>query len=539
MSDIRCPKCGEIFQVDESGYQKIVQQVRDTLFCEELAKREKELSEKQDSALELELSKRENEKIQALSEKDSLIQEREKEIERLKAELGSQEAEAKVSVAEVSKNMQKDIAEKEATITRLQEELKAKDREHQLKLEVELKELNAKLDASESQTKLDVAKVKEDMQKDIAGKDAIITKLQEELKAKEMEHQLKLDMELKELNAKLAESESQKQLELANLRNTTRDELEIQNLEIFRLKSEIDNKESAFKIKENALKESYNEQLKQKNELIEYYKDFKARQSTKMIGESLEQHCLNEFNKLRMTAFPNAYFDKDNDARTGSKGDFIYREFSEDGTEFISIMFEMKNEADFTATKHKNEDFFKELDKDRTEKGCEYAILVSMLEKDNDYYNNGIVDVSYRYPKMYVIRPQFFIPMITLLRGAAINSLKYMQELIEVKNQQTDIRHFEENMNAFKSSFSRNYELANKKFSVAIAEIDKTIEHLEKTKEALLASGKQLRIANDKVDDLSIKKLTKNAPSVRKMFDELHNGVQMRIVDKTDEFDEE
>ncbi|MBR3992721.1 MAG: DUF2130 domain-containing protein, partial [Anaerotignum sp.] len=261
--------------------------------------------------------------------------------------------------------------------------------------------------------------------------------------------------------------------------------------------------------------------LKLKDEQIEYYKDFKARQSTKMIGESLEQHCLVQFNSLRMTAFPNAYFEKDNDARTGSKGDFIYRECSDDGTEFISIMFEMKNEADTTATKHKNEDFFKELDKDRNEKGCEYAILVSLLEIDNDLYNNGIVDVSYKYPKMYVIRPQFFIPMITLLRNAAKNSLQYQQELQIVRNQQVDILHFEENMNAFKDGFARNYRLASDKFAVAIKEIDKTIEHLQKTKAALISSEDNLRLANKKADELSIKKLTKNAPSVKAMFDDL------------------
>ena len=262
--------------------------------------------------------------------------------------------------------------------------------------------------------------------------------------------------------------------------------------------------------------------LRLKDEQIEYYKDFKARQSTKMIGESLEQHCLTQFNSIRMTAFPNAYFEKDNDAKTGSKGDFIYRECGEDGTEFISIMFEMKNEADTTATKHKNEDFFKELDKDRKEKACEYAILVSLLEVDNELYNNGIVDVSYKYPKMYVIRPQFFIPIITLLRNAAQNSLHYRQELQMVRNQQVDILHFEDNMNAFKEGFARNYRLASEKFTAAIEEIDKTIDHLQKTKAALLSSENNLRLANNKADELSIKRLTKNAPTVKAMFDDLH-----------------
>ena len=242
-----------------------------------------------------------------------------------------------------------------------------------------------------------------------------------------------------------------------------------------------------------------------------------------MIGESLEQHCLNQFNSLRMTAFPTAYFEKDNDIKTGSKGDFIFRE-NADGTEFISIMFEMKNEMDETATKHKNEDFFKELDRDRREKGCEYAVLVSLLEIDNDLYNNGIVDVSYKYEKMYVIRPQFFIPMITLLRNAALNSLKYRQELVLARHQQIDISHFEENMNAFKDGFARNYRIASEKFKTAIEEIDKTISHLQKTKDALLSSENQLRLANNKAEDLSIKKLTKDAPTVKKMFDEVNNN---------------
>ena len=240
-----------------------------------------------------------------------------------------------------------------------------------------------------------------------------------------------------------------------------------------------------------------------------------------MVGESLEQHCLTQFNQIRMTAFPTAYFEKDNDASDGTKGDFIFRESSEDGTEFISIMFEMKNEMDTTATKHKNEDFFDKLDKDRKKKNCEYAVLVSLLEIDNELYNNGIVDVSYRYPKMYVIRPQFFIPMITLLRNAALNSLKYQRELQVVRNQQLDITHFEENLLDFRDKFGRNYELASRRFEEAIAEIDKSIKQLEKVKAALTSSENQLRLANDKAQDLSIKKLTKNAPSVRAMFDEL------------------
>ena len=250
----------------------------------------------------------------------------------------------------------------------------------------------------------------------------------------------------------------------------------------------------------------------------------KAKLSTKMVGESLEQHCMTEFNRIRMTAFPNAYFEMDNDARTGSKGDFIFRECDERGNEIISIMFEMKNENETTASKHKNEDFLKELDKDRREKKCEYAVLVSLLEADDEYYNTGIVDVSYRYEKMYVIRPQFFIQIITLLRNAAMNSLKYKAELAIVREQNIDITHFEENMEAFKTAFARNYELASRKFQSAIEEIDKTIAHLQRTKEALLSSENNLRLANDKAEDLTIKKLTRGNPTMRAKFDELEKA---------------
>ena len=340
------------------------------------------------------------------------------------------------------------------------------------------------------------------------------------------------------VKAQLANSESEKKLavteavqekaqELAD-KNTAYIELQGKfDAEVAKLKGEITSKSSEAELKEKSLKEHYAELLKEKDEQIDYYKDFKARQSTKMVGESLEQHCQNQFNAIRMTAFPAAYFEKDNKvSETNSKGDFIFRDY-QDGQEFISIMFEMKNEMDTTASKHKNEDFFKELDKDRNEKGCEYAMLVSLLEADNDLYNNGIVDVSYKYPKMYVIRPQFFIPMITLLRNAALNSLEYQKELAVVRNQQLDLYNFESNMQEFKDAFGKNYRLASEKFQTAIEEIDKTIEHLEKVKKNLLSSENNLRLANNKAEDLSIKKLTKNAPSVKQMFDDLNNGKEL------------
>lgn len=331
----------------------------------------------------------------------------------------------------------------------------------------------------------------------------------------------KKDRMIEQLKMQIAGEKTERELAVSKAVQKKEKELSEKQTEITKLKGQISNTEAQSKLKEQSLKEQYEDRLKLKDEQIEYYKDFKARQSTKMVGESLEQHCMNQFNSIRMTAFPNAYFEKDNDVRSGSKGDFIFREAGADGTEFISIMFEMKNEMDETATKHKNEDFFKELDKDRRQKNCEYAVLVSLLEIDNELYNNGIVDVSYMYEKMYVIRPQFFIPMITLLRNAALNSLQYKQELQVVKNQQIDILHFEENMNAFKEGFARNYRIASDRFKTAIDEIDKTITHLQKTKDALLSSENNLRLANNKADDLSIKKLTKNAPAVREMFEEL------------------
>lgn len=393
MQEIKCPKCGEAFVVDESGYAAIVKQVRDREFEKELSQREAIFNTEKQNAVEIAVTK-------ARAEKDRELAAKETEIARLKGEL-------------------------------------------------ELGKTGA----------------------DLAVKNAVQEK---ETKIFELENKLKLEMSEREL-------------------------------------------------KEKSLSEKHADELRRKDEEIAYYKDFKTRQSTKMIGESLEQHCEIEFNKLRATGFQNAYFEKDNDSRTGSKGDFIYREKSEGGVEFISIMFEMKNEMDTTATKHKNEDFFKELDKDRREKKCEYAVLVTMLEADNELYNTGIVDVSHKYPKMYVIRPQFFIPLITILRNAALNSLKYRTELEDIRNQNIDIAHFEEDINDFKDKFSRNFRLASEKFRKAIEEIDKTIDHLQKTKEALLSSENNLRLANSKAEDLTIKRLTKNNPTMAAKFEELKN----------------
>lgn len=322
-------------------------------------------------------------------------------------------------------------------------------------------------------------------------------------------------MKIQQLQAQLKAKDTEKELAVQRA-------VSAKDKEIVALNAEIKNAENEHQLQKDTLRRTYEDRLKQKDEMIDYYKDFKARQSTKMVGESLEQHCEIEFNKLRATGFKNAYFEKDNDARSGSKGDYIYRETDEDGVEIISIMFEMKNEMDQTATKHKNEDFLKELDKDRNEKKCEYAVLVSLLEADSELYNTGIVDVSHRYPKMYVIRPQFFIPMITLLRNAALNALAYRQELAAVRSQNIDITHFEENLMDFKDKFSYNFNQAHKRFMEAIDEIDKSITHLQKIKEALTKSDNQLRLANNKVEDVSIKKLTKGNPTMQEKFARLH-----------------
>lgn len=409
MQEIKCPKCGEIFQVDESGYSAIVKQVRDKEFSKEIQNREAQFESEKESAIQL------------------------------------------------------------------------------AKLEAE-KMFNEKLNKKENELS---------------------------------EVEVKKDKEIAELKNKLATFDKDKELEINKLITKLNTELSEKDSHIATLKGEKALTEKECQLKEQSLKEQYEEKLRFKEEEIARYKDFKSKLSTKMVGESLEQHCEIEFNQLRATGFKNAYFEKDNDAKTGSKGDYIYRDKNAEGIEFISIMFEMKNEMDTTSTKKKNEDFLKELDKDRREKNCEYAILVSLLEPESELYNSGIVDMSHRYPKMYVIRPQFFIPIITLLRNAASNSLEYKRELEIIKAQNVDVSNFEAEMNDFKDKFSRNFRLASEKFQKAIEEIDKTIDHLQKTKEALLSSENNLRLANSKAEDLSIKRLTKNNPTMAAKFEEL------------------
>lgn len=342
----------------------------------------------------------------------------------------------------------------------------------------------------------------------------------ESLNDKEVEN---LKSQIASLKNDLAKAELVKELAVKEAKENAKDELHKKEEEIITLKGKVETSKTDAELQVKSLKENYDALIKSKDAQIDFYKDLKTKMSTKLVGESLEQHCQNEFNRIRMSAFPKAYFEKDNkvSAESGSKGDFIFKDFMEDGTPFISIMFEMKNENDQTATKHKNADFFKELDKDRKEKGCEYAVLVSLLESDSELYNAGIVDVSYEYEKMYVVRPQCFIPIITLLRNAALNSVSYQRQLVEIKNQNLDITHFEDDLKDFQEKFQKNYDLASDRFTKAIEEIDKTIDHLNKVKEGLIGSERNLRLANDKAQDLSIKKLTRNNPTMKEKFAKL------------------
>jgi len=386
-------------------------------------------------------------------------------------------------------------------------------RDHQFE-----KELHDRLKMAEKEkedaVKIAEANIKNELQKYLSKKEIEIAELKAANERTLVEQMSRKDVEIAEMKSKIESAEVKRKLavtEAVTLLEKERDGY----------KGKLENKEQEMKLREVSLKDKYENELKMKDELIERHKDMKLKLSTKMVGETLEQHCEIEFNKLRATAFQSAYFEKDNNSKSGSKGDYIYRETDEAGNEIISIMFEMKNECDETATKKKNEDFLKELDKDRREKGCEFAVLVSLLEVDNDLYNTGIVDVSHKYPKMYVVRPQFFIQIITLLRNAAMNSLKYKQELALVRSQNIDITDFEENISKFKEGFARNYDLASRKFKTAIDEIDKTIDHLNKTKAALLSSENNLRLANNKAEDLTIKRLTRGNPTMKAKFADL------------------
>ncbi|HAS83230.1 MAG TPA: DUF2130 domain-containing protein [Verrucomicrobia bacterium] len=462
MNDVICPNCKTAFKIDESLYADITRQVRDAVFEQQIQERLALAAQDKQNAVELATTKLTSELEKAATSKDT-------EIKDLKARLNANELQQKLAMAEAFQSIHK---ERDNLVSQLKQVERDK----------------------ESSVRLAEARLENELQRTAAAKDAEIQALKSKLDAVE-------DKQRIAINDALSPVEQERN----NLK---------QNLERTRLEQDLATK---------SLKERYEMQLKEREDQIERLKDMKARLSTKMVGETLEQHCETEFNRIRATAFPHAYFEKDNDARTGSKGDYIFRDKDEHGTEIVSIMFETKNESDGTATKKKNEDFFKELDKDRNEKTCEYAILVSMLEPESELYNSGIVDVSYRFPKMYVVRPQFFIPMITLLRNAAMNALTFKNELALVKSQNIDITNFENDLAAFKEGFSRNYNLASERFKTAIEEIDKTIVHLQKTKEALLGSENNLRLANDKADALTVKKLTRKNPTMAERFAALRN----------------
>ena len=511
MNEIICPNCKKAFKVDEAGFADILKQVRDRQFDDELQKRLKIAENEKESAVKLAEAQLKQSLAKDIAEKD-------KQLAELKArnelELAEQLSKKEFELAEMKAKIENAEIEKKITVT---EAIRTIEKERD-ELANDLKRKEADKEAA---VKLLEAQLKHALQEELTKKDREIMELKAKNELELTERLARKEAEMAEMKAKLDNAEIEKKLLVTEA---------IQKIEKERddLLNSLKNKETETQLLEKSLNEKFNDQLKTKDEIIKLKdeeilmrKEMKLKLSTKMLGETLEQHCETEFNKLRSTAFQKSFFEKDNDARSGSKGDYIYRESDDVGNEIISIMFEMKNEGDETATKKRNEDFFKELDKDRNEKKCEYAVLVSLLEPESEYYNTGIVDVSHRYNKMYVVRPQFFIPIITLLRNAAMNSIQYKAELALMRSQNIDITNFEEKMNKFKDGFARNYDIASRKFKDAIDGIDKTIRELQKTKEALLSSENNLRLANEKTEDLTIKKLTHNNPTMKAKFDAL------------------
>ena len=495
MNEIICPNCHKAFKVDEAGFADIVKQVRDHQFEEELANRLDLAEKEKESAVKLALADLRGSLEKELAQKDKLLTEqlaaKELELSQMQSKIESAETTKQVEISDALETIEK---ERDA----LMHDLKTKEAE------------------KESAVKLAEATIKSALEKELSEKDRLLSELKAKNDSELAEKLAAKELELSQMKSQIINAETEKKLEISEVTKEIEKERD-------KLKHDLEIKETEKELLEKSIREKYTTQLVMKDDEIERLKDFKQKLSTKMVGETLEQHCEYEFNRLRATGFQNAYFEKDNDSRGGTKGDYIYKETDEEGNEIISIMFEMKNENDETATKKRNEDFFVKLDKDRKEKNCEYAILVSLLESDNEFYNTGIVDVSHKFEKMYVVRPQFFIPIITLLRNAAMNSMKYKAELNLMRNQNIDITNFEEKINAFKTGFARNYDLASRKFKTAIDEIDKTITHLQKTKDALLSSENNLRLANNKADDLTIKKLTYGNPTMKAKFDE-ENG---------------
>ena len=537
MNEIKCPHCGKVFQVDERGFADILRQVRTAEFDKEIAQREGMLQEQNAQAVKLAVAKAQQDAQVETAQRDARIAELET---RLAAEKREREQAEKSSQIEHANELEAALAKKQAEIVQLQ---------------ADVKKLSADHDAQNRIAKAEHERLLSDA---TAQRDAEIAALRQQLSSQESAFKQQLESQVQQYSQKIAADKAESARvaaeESAKLQQTIvaqKQRLESQTQQ-FRAEKELavsearavaerqrDELAAQVKLQEAraaqeqaALREKMTNELAAKDELIKYkdeeiarVKEMKARLSTKMVGESLERHCETEFNKIRATAFPHAYFEKDNDVVDGTKGDFVFRETDPaTGEEVVSIMFEMKNENDETRTKHKNEDFFAKLDSDRKKKGCEYAVLCTMLEPENELYNEGIVDVSYRYEKMYVIRPQFFIPIISILRNAALSALQYKTELAEVRNQNIDITNFENSMEDFKTKFARNYDLASRKFQTAIDEIDKTIDHLQKTKEALLGSERNLRLANDKAQDLTIKKLTRKNPTMKVKFAALKEG---------------
>lgn len=511
MNEIICPNCKKVFKVDEAGFADILKQVRDRQFEEELQKRLNLAEKEKEDAVKLAEANLRNSLQESLAKKD-------KEITELKSknelELSEKLAKKESDIAELKSKIDKAEIDNKLTVS---EALKKIEKER----DSLANDLKNKETEKEDAVKLAEANLKNSLQESLAKKDTEIAQLTANNELELSKKLAEKECTITELKAQKDKSDIERKLSVAEaIKNIEKERDELAN--------KLEHKETEVQLREKTLSEKFSADLKTKEDIIKMKddeialrKDMKLKLSTKMIGETLEQHCETEFNKLRATAFQKAYFEKDNDFKSGSKGDYIYRETDEAGNEIISIMFEMKNEGDETATKKRNEDFLKELDKDRTEKKCEYAVLVSLLESESELYNSGIIDVSHKHSKMYVVRPQFFIPIITLLRNAAMNSLNYKAELALVRNQNIDITNFEDKMKTFKDGFARNYDLASRKFKEAIEEIDKTINHLQKTKEALLSSENNLRLANDKAEDLTIKKLTHGNPTMKAKFEEL------------------
>lgn len=529
MNQITCPKCGTVINLDESDYEGIVRQVRDDQFAHEVEERAASLRREHEQALELARSQARAELDRVMATQKAELQEAlarsSAELQEVKARSASELQEARAASAAALQQAQsagaaqlaKEQSERAAELMRVRAEADARVAELSAKLESAVEERESAVRVAAQRERMvaqqDAADQKEELREQLAARDAQIASLKAQLDAGAAQRDLAVTQAVTEARTTFEEERAKLARDLDAARFELSHEQEVRAAE----KQQI---ETAHALEIEQARKSAQDLIRYKDEEIERLRDMKARLSTKMVGETLEQHCETQFNQLRATAFPHAYFEKDNDASDGTKGDFIFRECDEAGNEIVSIMFEMKNENDTTATKHKNEDFFKKLDSDRKKKGCEYAVLVTLLEPESELYNTGIVDVSYRYEKMYVIRPQFFIPMITLLRNAAMNALAYKQELELVRQQNIDVTEFEERLLGFQEGFNRNYDLASRKFQTAIDEIDTTIKHLQKVKDNLISSENNLRLANDKAQGLSIRKLTWGNKTMKAKFDE-------------------